>query len=250
MRMDKMPVTPGGKVNKKALPPLKLAAQEIVPPASDMQKELFSIISAVIGNTGFGVTTDLFYAGMSSLSAIKITAQISKKYDISLSAQEVIRAKTIRAIEALVAQAGGAKRVRYEKRESYPLTQSQMGVYMDCAKRPGTLKYNIPSALTFSSLVDAERLAKAFVRVIDAHSYVKTHLAMRGQDLCQMRCDDLAVDVPVIKVSKEGLAQAKAAFVRPFDLFGGPLFRAAVYDTGKKVCLLSDFHHIVFDAGP
>ena len=249
MRLSRMPVTPGGKVDRKALPKIELAAQEIVAPQNKIQQEIFDCVAAVIGNNAFGVTTDLFYAGMSSLSAIKITAQLCTKYGISMSAQEVIRAKTILGIEARITQKDGAQSARYERRQSYPLTQSQMGVYFDCARRPGTLKYNIPSAFSFSGKIDAGRLARALEKVIDAHPYIKTHLAARGQNLEQIRCDEMEVLIPVQEITEEELQAAKDNFVKPFHLFEGPLFRAAVYKTPQSVCMLTDFHHIIFDGG-
>lgn len=246
-RLDSIPTTPGGKVNKKALPKVELQVEEIIPPANEMQQEIFDAVSGVIGNSNFGVTTDLFFAGMSSLSAIKITAILSKKYEVNLNAQDLIKGKTVVAIEARIKQVGNQDIQEYDKQDYYPLTQSQLGVYFDCLRNPGTLKYNIPFMLKFSSSVDPVKLVKACSDVITAHSYIKTHLKMVGQELQQIRNDNLEVTIPVLNLSDDDFVKAKDLFIQPFNLFEGPLFRGSVYQTSTNTYLLCDFHHLIFD---
>lgn len=159
-----------------------------------------------------------------------------------------MRAKTVEGIEALVLQAvPETDEPVYEKREHYPLNDGQLGVYYDSAKNPESLLYNIPLALDLPADGDMPRLAEALRTVLNAHPGIKAHLAMAGAELVQVRQDGLAAEVLAAKVTEEELERITQNFVRPFDLFTGPLYRVAVYGTPERVRVLGDFHHLVFD---
>ncbi len=250
-RLEKLPLTSNGKVNKKALPEPVLKQEDTVEPRDEKEQIIFDIISELVGSKNFGVTSDLFTVGLTSLMAIKVAVLLKNKLGISIATSEIIKHRTIENIAkvskeelAPVVQSSGL-----ERRDHYPLTQNQLGVYYDCAKQPGTLKYNIPTALCVAAGIDAHKLAEALAVVIHAHPYLKTNLAMNGQILQQVRRDEREVSIPVYSVSEDELQFAKDNFVKPFDLFTGPLFRAAVYKTPERVCLMTDFHHLIFDGG-
>ena len=59
LQLDELPFTANGKVDKKALPMLKIAAEEIVPPENDLEAGLVDIVAEIIGNHSFGVTSSL-----------------------------------------------------------------------------------------------------------------------------------------------------------------------------------------------
>jgi amino acid adenylation domain-containing protein len=248
MYLEKMPVKPGGKVDKKALPKIQLTGDTIVPPETGLQKEIFEIIAEVIDNDQFGINTDLFYVGMSSLSAIKITGMLSKKYHVSMNAKDVIKGKTIKAIEGLIIQGARTTEETFEKREYYPVTASQMGVYYDCAKTPTTTKYNIPSMVSLPENTDTNKLTEAFKRVVETHPYLKTQLVMQNKILMQMPTKE-DINIPFAEVTEKELEVITENFVRPFNLFKTQLFKAFIYKTEKRVVLLTDFHHIIFDGG-
>ena len=48
----------------------------------------------------------------------------------------------------------------FERREAYPLTSNQMGLYFACVKDPASLLYNIPIALNMGN-ADAEKLRES-----------------------------------------------------------------------------------------
>lgn len=250
-RLDKLPFTSNGKVNKKALPEPMLSEEDVVEPRDEKEKVIFNIISELVGSKNFGVTSDLFTIGLTSLMAIKLAVLLKNKTGKSIATSEIIKCRTIENIAGKITneQESTIETVIYDKRDYYPLTQNQLGVYYDCAKQPGTLRYNIPISITVSPDIDANKLAEALVMVIDSHTYLKTNLAMQGQNLMQERRDDREFAIPVHNVTEDELQIVKDSFVKPFDLFKGPLFRAEVYRTPQRICLLADFHHLIFDGG-
>lgn len=250
MQLREFPMTPGGKIDLKKLPVPEHSVinnDELILPETENEKILFDIIAQIIKHNEFGVTTNLFNAGMSSLDAIKIASKISDRYSISFNAQNIMSGKTIRSIENSLLSLEGKDDLYFKSQEDYPLTQSQMGVYYECAKDPNTLKYNIPFALKFSREIDVQRLVDAIRSIVNNHPYIKTHLFMKAQTVRQRRNDEAEVNIELITGTESKLKKFKNDFVKPFQLFTGPLYRVCVYLTPESVNLLADFHHIIFD---
>ena len=64
MQIDKIPLNQNQKVNKKALPLPERKVEEIVKPENETQQKLFDCIAEVLGYTEFGITTDIYEAGL------------------------------------------------------------------------------------------------------------------------------------------------------------------------------------------
>lgn len=248
VRLESLPLTPNGKVDRKKLPAPELSLPPAKKPANALQEQIRKIVADVIGNDAFGVDTSLYQAGMSSLSALRVSAGIAKELGAGINARDLMKAATVEGIEALVVQAvPAAKQTVREKRAQYPLSESQLGVYYDSAKNPASLMYNIPMFMKFSSAVDTDALTRALRSAIEAHPFLKMRLGMVDATLCQLRRDDADVVINSGQAKESDMTAIKRDFIRPFDLFAGPLYRLATYRTEDNVWLLADFHHIAFD---
>ncbi|MBQ4338597.1 MAG: amino acid adenylation domain-containing protein [Clostridia bacterium] len=248
MQIDRIPLNQNGKVNRRELPRIQIAAEELVAPRTETEKIIFREVAQVLRHEDFGVTTDLMYAGLNSLSAIKAAALITEKTGKNLRTAELMREKTIEKIAALLESSGSYELKTYEKQDFYPLTKNQLGLYFACLKDPGTLVYNIPFEISCGR-ADAEKLRESVRKVINAHPYVKTHFAMRENEPVQLRKDDGDFEIGLISCTAEEYAVRKESFVRPFSFFEGPLFRIDICVLPDAVMMLCDFHHIIFDGG-
>lgn len=63
MQIDAIPLTPNLKVDKKALPKPVRSFDEIVLPQTPTQEKIHAILAEVIGDSGFGIETDIYKAG-------------------------------------------------------------------------------------------------------------------------------------------------------------------------------------------
>ena len=133
-----------------------------------------------------------------------------------------------------------------EKRELYPLTPSQMGVYLSCMHNPKGTMYNIPCTYVFDSgSLDTDRLINAVRKAVDNHPIMKIFIdSSTGSPMMKPR-DSVEFDIPVVQVNN--LEQAGKDFVKPFDLEKDILFRFAVFECGDKSMFAMDFHHIISD---
>ena len=261
MQIDAIPLNQNQKVNKRALPKpeKKAAAPEAVNvPMNVLEQELHKLIVDIVNTTDFGVTTVLGYAGLTSISAIKLAVQVNKRYGVTLDSRSLVKTGTIQSIENDILQmllAGGhvesqesASRDQEEK-TCVPLSYAQTGVYFDCLKNPASTIYNIPYLLSYPDGVEAQRLADAVKQVIEAHPELNVHFATQGDSIVQTTDDSAPVEVSITEMAEDELTKYKNEFVRPFNLQKPPLYRAEVVKTTSGVHLLLDVHHLVFDGG-
>ena len=240
MQIDAIPMTQNQKVNKRALPKPVKVAMETVAPQTDVQKRLFECVSDAVGHQDFGVTTDIYQAGLTSIGSIRLNVLISREFDVAIKTSDLKNNPTIVQLERFVLQSGGAK--TYEIRELYPLTNAQIGVFADSAANPGSTVYNIPTLFELDPHVDLVRLKDAVEAAVQVHPYLKMQLTSDSQgEIRQKRDDALPASVEIL----EGLNQD--TLVRPFDLYDRPLYRLEIHHTPEKNYFFMDVHHIVAD---
>ncbi|MBR1800885.1 MAG: amino acid adenylation domain-containing protein [Bacteroidaceae bacterium] len=260
MQIDAIPLNQNQKVNKRALPkPEKKAAavEESDVPMNVLEQELHEMIAAIVGNTDFGITTVLGYAGLTSISAIKLAVQVNKRFGVTLDSKSLVKTGTLQSIEneILSEMLNGQTAAPKEgdtnscQLESVPLSYAQTGVYFECLKNPTSTIYNIPCLLSYPAGTEADRLADAVRTVAEAHPELSVHFATEGDRIVQTLAGSVPVEVPVTEMTDEALADYKTAFVRPFNLQKPPLYRFEVVKTESGTHLLTDVHHLVFDGG-
>jgi len=237
IQMDEFPKTPNGKTDFKNLPDPHIDLDAFVEPSNDIEKGIFDIVSELLGTSEFGVNTDLFQVGLTSLSVVQLVSAVYDKFNTQLMVTEVMKYKSIENI---------AKEITFEEEESeelqelYPLTQNQLGVYFDCLKHPEKLSYNLPKRIEFSSPIDADKLKSSISKAIDNHPYLKTKIVMNDGEVYQQRRE---IDVDDFIEIVTGEVDVND-FVRPFNLEEDLLFRFRIVNDSV---LLSDFHHILVD---
>ena len=246
MRLDAMPMTPNGKVDRKKLPAPAIEAGQIVAPETEVEAEMLDIAMELLGGEQIGVTTNLITAGMTSLVAMRMSAVIKQKAQFYIPVKEILLHPTIREMASLAGDGQNEETKTYDKLDYYPITENQRGVYIDWELNRDTTQYNLPSVTKFDG-VDAEKLRDALVAVLKAHPYLKTRLAMKDDDIMQHRRDDEPEVVELIVLNEEPTAAFFRSRVRPFDLFKDNLYRMEVYQTPTTVYYFQDIHHIIFD---
>ncbi len=241
MQIDKIPLNQNQKVNKRALPVPQVRAAEKVLPEGEDETAIYDILKGIIGTDSFGVTTDVYEAGLTSVTSIRFAIMLSKRFGKDVDNGMLKQYPTVRALAK--ALAGAEEQKTYEILSEYPISKTQEGIFVECAAHPNTTNYNIPILFRLPKGMDIARLKKALSEVIDAHSYVKTTLRMNEDgDILACR-SDLA---PVIREYDVPEA-VPADLVRPFGLIASPLYRAEIYHAHDGDYLFLDFHHILCD---
>lgn len=250
VQLESMPTLPNGKINRRALPEPEIKPEDIVLPETEKEQKLYDIAIEILGHNQFGVTSNLISMGLTSLSAMKMSAVIRQRLDWTVPTAEIMKCRKIRDILLYINEGKAETRqlITYETREYYPITENQRGIYVDWELNRETTQYNMPSVREMGGK-DAQMLCEALKQVIKVHPYLKTRFEIFDGDIVQHRQDELPEQVDLIILDYEpgtGFFQSR---VRPFDLLKDRLYRLEIYQTPTTVYLFMDIHHIIFDGG-
>ena len=243
MQIDKIPLNQNQKVNKRALPVPQKQAEDTTPPQNDVQQKIFDCIREVIGSDNFGITTDIFYAGVTSIGAIRLNVLLSKAFDVAIKINDLKENNTVIKLEKFLSSAESGE--KYDILPDYPITQTQSGIFVECAANPGSTIYNIPYLFKLSDKVDIERLKAAVESAINAHPYLKTKLFLnKDGDIRAARNDS---DTPLVEIIECAELPENSKLVIPYKILDSNLYRAKIYKTDNANYLSLDFHHIICD---
>jgi thioesterase domain-containing protein/acyl carrier protein len=99
--MDALPLTPSGKVDRRALPdPGARTADGYVAPWSPLEIELADLWREVLGVERVGAGDDFFALGGHSLLAVKLASRIRQRFGRELALAELFRSRTLRTLAA------------------------------------------------------------------------------------------------------------------------------------------------------
>jgi amino acid adenylation domain-containing protein len=108
MRMEVMPMTPNGKINRKVLPAPELQrSTEYVAPVGEMEELFCNIFSDVLKIKEVGATDNFFEIGGTSINAIKVIVEASK-HGVQIVFNDLFTQKTPRALAAFVSSGESA----------------------------------------------------------------------------------------------------------------------------------------------
>lgn len=261
IQVDRIPLNPNGKVDRRKLPAPRFAEDTTSEPAefvqTDLGKGIAQVMEEVLGHSHFAPSTNLLQVGLASLGAIKLCSLLKKRFGAAPSVQELLANPTPLFIEntiirELLDQGSERKEPVIPGGDlppidgGYPLSGSQMGVYLDCQKNADTLSYNIPSRLALPTSVDAKRLAAAIQTVLEGHPGIHVRIEETPDGIRQIALGE-PVQVESLRLTEEEAESFAKSFARPFNLATGPLYRVAVVESPEALLVFSDFHHIVFD---
>ena len=135
--------------------------------------------------------------------------------------------------------------------KTYPLLQSQLGVFYDCLKFPQVMQYNIPCITELTDDIDLDRVEQAIQTIFAARQELRIRFLIDDDGEPRQYVDE-AKQLTIVQrqMSETDFRQyAYHGFCRPFDIMGEePLFRVELIATpeGKHYMLL-DIHHLVSD---
>jgi amino acid adenylation domain-containing protein len=104
--LSSIPLTPNGKVDKRALPPPTVAAAPtLTPPRSDVERSVAEVWQEVLNRPEIGIHDNFFDVGGHSLLLVQMQNRLRRAFGSDLSIQDLFRNPTVAAIaEHLSAQ--------------------------------------------------------------------------------------------------------------------------------------------------
>ncbi|MEG1432197.1 amino acid adenylation domain-containing protein [Eubacterium sp.] len=149
MQIDTIPLTPNMKVDQRALPVPKRVFEDMTLPRTPLQEKIHSLLAEVVGSSAFGIDTDIYEAGLTSIGAVKLGVVFSKAFGVKMNTQAFKKYNTVEKLETYIDIAGSVTTAAQDRpqQDTYPLTQTQMGIYLESQRDPQSCMYNIPPVL-------------------------------------------------------------------------------------------------------
>ena len=254
-RIDAIPMNANGKTDYDALPDVVLS-QDNSAPADEMEQKLLEMWKQALDTREIGTNTGFFVAGGDSLKALSLLAAISDEFGVDV---DIITLQTHSAVSNMagllreslgIAPSAVPRAVEQfptaPDSDTYAPSPAQRSFYvLSLLDKTGT-GYNMPGAFRPSIPLEADRLEKAFTRLIKQDEMLRTGFEQEHMKI-------VARVHPEVSFALENLGSSDAesvlaSFARPFDLAKPPLIRAGVmYDKTGRQFLLMDMHHIISD---
>jgi amino acid adenylation domain-containing protein len=106
VKLESIPLTPNGKVDRKALPDPEKSRPELdatyMPPRSEIELKLAQIWEEVLGVRPVGILDDFFDLGGHSLAATRVVSQVIKKFQLELPLQSLFQSPTVAEMAAVI----------------------------------------------------------------------------------------------------------------------------------------------------
>lgn len=134
--------------------------------------------------------------------------------------------------------------------KTYPLLNTQLGIFFHCLKHSGSTQYNLPSLIELADNTDLERLDRALHVIVESCQALRLRFMIDPNGVPRQFVDDeMLITIKRMNMSESVFrSYINSDAVQPFDLISGePLFRFSIIVTEKSRYLLVDIHHIVCD---
>ncbi|MFO0760703.1 MAG: amino acid adenylation domain-containing protein [Byssovorax sp.] len=268
VRLDRLPLTANGKVDRKALPAPEAGAgsERIrVAPRGPVEETLLGIFAEVlkIAADALGVHDSFFDLGGHSLLATQAISRVRGAFGVDLALRVLFEAPTVAELGERVEQAMRGERApaappleRAPAGEAKALSFAQERLWFLDQLTPGDTSYNIPLGLQLGGALDVAALRRAIAEVIRRHEALRsTFPTVAGRPAIVVQ-EALDLDLPVTSLAslpederpEAARRAALAEAARPFDLARGPLVRAVLLELDPAAHLLVlTMHHIVSD---
>ncbi|WP_411810120.1 amino acid adenylation domain-containing protein [Bacillus amyloliquefaciens] len=254
VRLEHMPLTSNGKINRKALPAPEASLQqtaEYVPPGNEVESKLTDLWQEVLGISRAGIKHNFFDLGGNSIRAAALAARIHKELDVNLTLKDIFKFPTIEQLADKALHMGknqyvpipAAKEMPY-----YPVSSAQRRMYLLSHTEGGELTYNMTGAMSVEGTIDPDRLNAAFQKLIERHEALRTSFELYKGEPAQRIHQSVEFTIERIQASEEEAKDRVIDFIQAFDLAKPPLMRAGLIEVEPaRHVLVVDMHHIISD---
>ncbi|MFK7059254.1 amino acid adenylation domain-containing protein [Flavobacterium oreochromis] len=254
VKLMSIPLTPNGKVNRKALPEISeenIVKKAYITPQTAIEAALVSIWQEILNIEEIGITDNFFELGGHSLLAGKIVNEISKRLNKNLSLKYIFQNQTIQEL-AKSLEIVTAENIIIPKaslKAAYPITKDQESIWLATQMEDFSNAYNMYSIFTIKGIINYQSLENAINQVIEENEILRTNFIESQGEVLQSIHQKVDFKIDVHKIDKEELSKSITEFVSyEFNLNTDLLLKAAIFevnDNEKYLVFLT--HHIILD---
>lgn len=193
--LDEFPLTPNGKLDRKALPQPDSSSRvstEYVAARNETDERLIQIWSDVLHLDEIGIHHNFFEIGGHSLLAIQVIARIREAFSIELKVADLFIhsrlvslsnkiSETLAAGAPTVADRPAITPVRKSQSEGelIPLSLEQQAYWFLYQLEEGSSTYNTPAALRLMGDVNIDALSRALTTIVQRHESLRTQFVLQ-----------------------------------------------------------------------
>lgn len=266
VQLEHIPLTPNGKIDRKALPAPELnvtTKKEYESPRTDTEKNVAKVWCEMLGIDNIGIRDNFFDLGGHSLLATQVLVKLADETGILLRVADLFNTPTVFEIARKLNEQKTSLKTSFvakipivERSRNIPLSFAQQRLWFLDKLEPNSAAYNIPLGMRINGKVDLDALQQALDKLIARHESLRTTVAtVKGEAFLHV-IGDLTCDLPVTDISdlsgeeRDARVRIEASeeASRPFDLARSPLFRTKLLklNTDEHVMLVT-MHHVISD---
>ncbi|WP_130901319.1 non-ribosomal peptide synthetase [Pseudomonas sp. Sample_11] len=261
LRLDAMPLSPSGKLDRRALPEPQWQVREHIEPVSALEQQIAAIWREVLGLKQIGLRDDFFALGGHSLLATQIISRTRQACDVELPLRTLFEhselgdyAEQIRLIQVSGRTNQQLPIAKIDRSQAVPLSYSQQRMWFLWQMEPDSPAYNVGGMARLRGVLHVEHFEAALQALILRHETLRTTFpSVDGVARQQVHAetgvrmgwkDFSSLPAEVRELQVQQLADAEAH--QPFDLETGPLLRACLVKTAEhEHYFVLTLHHIV-----
>jgi thioester reductase-like protein/non-ribosomal peptide synthase protein (TIGR01720 family) len=251
LRLDSIPLTPGGKINKKALPdPQSGVTGDYAAPRNKEEEILANLWQDVLGIERIGINDNFFEIGGDSLKAIQISSKM-QKYNLKLNLNDLFSNPTIGRLGKFVKKIYRTADQETVEGEVH-LTPIQKWFF---ESHTSQLHHFNQAVMNHDpNGFDEEIVREVFTKIVEHHDALRMIFRFTGDKIVQMnrgiegKLFNLElIDLKDKKNIEKEIEKEANRFHAGFDLEKGPLVNLGLFRTDRGDFLLMVIHHTVMD---
>ncbi|WP_460730547.1 non-ribosomal peptide synthetase, partial [Nocardia heshunensis] len=185
-----VPLTPVGKLDRRALPEPVLVRREFQAPRTPVEQVVADVLAGVLGLERVGVRDNFFALGGNSLLATQVVARLGSALSTRVPVRALFEAPTVAELAAAVerdAGTGGRPALTARPRpERVPLSLAQQRMWFLNQFDPTSAAYNIPAAVRLTGELNVVALQQAVADTIGRHESLRTVFPQVDGVACQV----------------------------------------------------------------
>ncbi len=176
--IDRIPLTPAGKVDRSALTKPRMEARVHREPSTPTEVVVADVYATVLGRDEVGADDDFFELGGNSLIGTQVAARVGRRLNKRVPAKLLFEDPTVSGLARLIddvdTEEMSAPLTAVERPERIPLSFAQQRIWFLNRFDPESSANNIPVAIRLSGVLDVAALHRAVFDVLVRHESLRT----------------------------------------------------------------------------
>ncbi|MBF4999673.1 non-ribosomal peptide synthase/polyketide synthase, partial [Nocardia sp. BSTN01] len=175
--LDEIPLTPVGKLDRKALPEPQLAPREFRAPTSALESTIAEVFAEVLGVDQVGLDDSFFALGGDSILSIQLVSR-AKARGVLFTPRQVFERRSVAALAEIATRAGEAEQQVLAELPGGGVGEIPLTPIMASILGTGSSyqRFSQAMALRLPDDTDRETLVATVAAVVDHHDVLRTRL--------------------------------------------------------------------------